>query len=53
MTAILSKLFSLVMTIIVSLSSAYPSLFDGEVYIDPNGDKVSYVKGIVYEKKQM
>lgn len=46
MTAVLLKVLSGVMSVIVMLSGAFPALFGGKVYIDPNGDKVTVVDGV-------
>ena len=46
MTAILLKFVSFFMSAIVFISGMFPALFDGKVYIDPKGDKVTVVDGV-------
>lgn len=40
------KLISFFMSVIVFLSGTFPALFDGKVYIDPNGDKVTIIENV-------
>lgn len=46
MTAIIMKILSAMMSIVVFLSGAFPALFGGKEYIDHNGDKVTVVDGV-------
>ena len=46
MTAIIMKILSAMMSIVVFLSGAFPALFGGKEYIDPNGDKVTVVEDV-------
>lgn len=46
MTALLVKVTSLFMPLLVLLSNAFPALFDGKVYVDPNGDAVTIVERV-------
>ena len=43
MTAVLFKIVSVFMSVIAFVSGMFPALFDGKVYIDPNGDKVTII----------
>lgn len=40
------KLISFFMSVIVFLSGTFPALFDGKVYIDPDGDKVTIIENV-------
>lgn len=40
MTAILVKILSMLMSVVVFLSGTFPALFDGKQYINPYGDEV-------------
>lgn len=40
MTAVITKILSAMMSVVVLLSGAFPALFGGKVYIDPYGDEV-------------
>lgn len=46
MTAIIMKILSAIMSVVVFLSGAFPALFGGKEYIDPNGDKVTVVDNV-------
>lgn len=46
MTAIIMKILSAMMSIVVFISGAFPALFNGKEYIDPNGDDVTIVDGV-------
>ncbi len=46
MAAFLIKASSVFMSLIVLLSNAFPALFDGKVYFDPNGDTVTIVENV-------
>lgn len=46
MTAIIMKVLSAFMSIVVFLSGAFPALFGGKKYIDPYGDKVTVVDDV-------
>lgn len=46
MAAILIKVSYVFMSLIVLLSSAFPALFGGKTYIDPNGDSVTIVENV-------
>ena len=46
MTAILFKIVSVFMSVIAFISGMFPALFDGKVYIDPNGDKVTIIENV-------
>lgn len=46
MTAIIMKFLSAFMSIVVFLSGAFPALFGGKVFIDPDGDRVTIVDDV-------
>lgn len=46
MTAVLFKIVSVFMSVIAFVSGMFPALFDGKVYIDPNGDKVTIIENV-------
>ncbi len=46
MTAIIMKILSAIMSVVVFLSGMFPALFGGKVYIDPNGNEVTVVGDI-------
>lgn len=46
MTAVFISILSGVMSIIVMLSGMFPALFEGKVYIDPDGNKVTVVDDV-------
>lgn len=43
----LTRLISAVMSVVVFLSGAFPALFSGKEYINPNGDKVTVIDSAV------
>lgn len=46
MAAMLIKISSVFMSLIVLLSNAFPALFGGKTYVDPNGDSVTIVENV-------
>ncbi len=46
MTTLLIKVSSVFMSIIVFLSNAFPAVFGGKTYVDPNGDSVTIVENV-------
>ncbi len=46
MAVLLIKASYVFMSLIVLLSNAFPALFDGKVYVDPNGDAVTIVENV-------
>lgn len=46
MAALLIKASSIFMSLIVLLSNAFPALFGGKIFVDPNGDAVTIVENV-------
>lgn len=44
--ALLIKASSIFMSLIVLLSNAFPALFGGKIFVDPNGDAVTIVENV-------
>ena len=46
MASLLIKASSIFMSLIVLLSNAFPALFGGKIFVDPNGDAVTIVENV-------